>query len=115
MSLSEIPVCRLRVDETRLCAWFGQAGVGDALVYHRGLLANDRAPAFSRLPSREQQELGRVARRAWNLASAGLASLVQMRHGPYDYEYSIVVQPRTPKSGDALKRVLAAELGGDPA
>ena len=52
--LIETPIHRLRIDETGLCTWFGLAAIGDALIYHRGLLANDRAPAFSRLTAKEE-------------------------------------------------------------
>jgi hypothetical protein len=55
-------------------------------------------------------KLSRVARRALVIAEAGLARLTQRRLGPDDYEYKIIVRPRPPVGGDALARVLAAEL-----
>ena len=105
------PTLGLPVDETGLCAWFGQAATGEWLIYYRGFLARDRSPAASLLHRRDQAELSRVARRALALADAGLASLAQRRLGTDDYEYQIIVGPRVPVRGDALVRVLAAELG----
>ena len=112
-SLSEIATQLpngLPLDETGLCTWVGQATTGEWLIYYRGSLARDRSPTASQLPRRDRAELARVARRALALAEAGLASLVQRRLGPDDYEYQIVVGPRVPVGGDALVRVLAAEL-----
>jgi hypothetical protein len=107
--ITETTSDRRRVTESELCAWFGQGGIGDTLTYHRGSLTYDRSPTASRLPRREQAELTRVARRARALAEAGLAELVQLRHGPDDYEYKIIIRPRLPCSGNALQRVLAGE------
>jgi hypothetical protein len=101
----------LPVDDIGLCTWFGQATIGKGLVYHRGFLARDRSTTASRLPRRDQVELSRVARRALALAEAGLARLAQTRRGPDDYEYRIIVGPRARLDGDALLRVLAAEIG----
>jgi hypothetical protein len=102
---------RPRVTESELCTWFGQGGIGDTLTYHRGSLVHDRSPTTSGLQRREHAELARVARRARALADAGLARLVQQRHGPEDYEYKIIIRPRLPCDGHALLQVLAAELG----
>jgi hypothetical protein len=110
-TVAQPPTTRLPVDETGLCAWFGQATTGGWLIYHRGFLARDRSPAASQLHRRDQAELSRVARRALALAQAGLASLAQRRLGPDDYEYQISAGTRVPISGGALVRVLADELG----
>jgi hypothetical protein len=109
-SFRQMPLNHIRVSETELCAWVGQASIGDTLTYHRGSLAHDRSRTTSRLPRREQAELTRVARRALALADAGRARLVQRRHGPQDYEYKIVIRRRPPRDGDALLHILAAEL-----
>ena len=102
---------RLPITEIELCAWLGEAGTGDSLIYHRGSLANDRSPTASGLPPHKQMELARVARRVLAMAEAGLVEVVQRRHGPDDYEYWIRVRPRRLHVGSVLQRVLAAELG----
>ncbi len=112
-SLSEVTTQQpnaLPVDETGLCTWLGRATTGERLIYYRGFLARDRSSAASQLHRRDQAELSRVARRALALAEAGLARLAQRRLGPDDYEYQIIVGPRVPIGGDALVRVLSAEL-----
>ena len=113
MRLSDIATERpngLPIDEIGLCAWFGQATIGEGLVYHRGFLARDRSPTASQLPPRDRAHLGRVARRALAITEAGLAILAQRRLGPEDYEYQIIVRPRPPVGGNALARLLATEL-----
>src|SRR6185437_4117568 len=101
----------LPIDEMALCAWFGQAIIGEGLVYYRGFLARDRSPTASQLSRRDQVALTRVARRALALAEAGLARLAQRRLGPDHYEYRIIVGPRVRPNGHALLHVLAAEIG----
>jgi hypothetical protein len=101
---------RLLLTETALCAWVGQAGIGDALVYHCGSLARDRSPVTSPLPPRDRAELGRVAHRAPALAEAGLTDLALRRFGADTYEYRIIIRPRPPRGRGALLRVLAPEL-----
>jgi hypothetical protein len=100
----------LRVNEQELCAWFGRAASGESLIYHRGSLARDRSRTATQLAPTDQAELSRVARRALELAEAGLAELTQRRLGADDYEYRITVKPRPPREGNALLQVLAAEL-----
>ena len=98
------------ISEIELCAWLGQAGIGDTLVYHRGSLAHDRSLTTSRLSRVAQEELARVARRALAVAEAGQAELAQRRFGPDDYEYRITIRPRPRNDGSVLLRVIAAEL-----
>jgi hypothetical protein len=98
------------IDETRLCTWIGQAGIGDTLVYHRGVLAEDRSSTASRLPPRDRAELARVAKRALALAEAGLAELSQRRVGPGDYEYRIAARPRPRGEGSTRCHLMAAIL-----
>tara|TARA_B100001105_G_scaffold234008_1_gene208307 strand:- start:340 stop:681 length:342 start_codon:yes stop_codon:yes gene_type:complete len=96
--------------ETVFCAWLGQANPGDALVYHRGLLALDAGLNSQTLDSNARRELARVARRAWWVASQGLVHLVQRRNGVDDFSYIAIARPRTSEVSASLSLVLLKEI-----
>ncbi len=96
--------------ETAFCAWLGQANPGDALVYHRGLLALDVGLNNQILDSNARRELARVARRAWWAASQGLVHLVQRRNGVDDFSYIAIARPRTAEVSASLSLVLLKEV-----
>lgn len=99
---------RLELTEAALCAWLGAAAPGDAIAYHRGALARDLCPLLAGLPTERRAALGRVAGRAWKLADAGLAHLVQRRLGYEDYEYILVARRRPRRAAPfVLPRLLA--------
>jgi hypothetical protein len=50
-----------------------------------------------------------MANRAWRLAEAGLAHLVQRRHGFEDYEYVLIARPRPRRIGSTVLPLLLAE------
>ena len=66
-------------------AWLEQAHPGEVLVYHRGLLAHDRAR--SDLAETERRQIARIADAAFAAAEEGRVHLVQRRHGPFDFSY----------------------------
>ena len=96
--------------ETAFCAWLGQANPGDALVYHRGLLALDAGLNSQTLDSNARRELARVARRAWWAAEQGLVHLVQRRNGVDDFSYIAIARPRTAEVSATLSSVLLKEV-----
>jgi hypothetical protein len=99
-----------RLTETAFCAWLGQAHPGDALVYHRGVLALD-ASINSQTPSSDaRRELARVARRAWWAAEQGLIHLLQRRNGPDDFTYLAIARPRPKQPSATLSSVLLKEV-----
>lgn len=84
------------VSEIEFCAWLGQADPDDILVYHRGFLVIDTT-GFSETLSRKQQiELTRVAKRAWQASDLGLIHLLQRRHGFGDYSYLAIARVKDP-------------------
>ena len=92
-----IPILPQRpLSDTALCAWLGVAPPGDAIVYHRGALARELCPQLKLLEQDERVRLAKLAGRAWRLAEAGLACLVQRRLGFEDYE-SLLVARRRPR------------------
>ena len=66
-------------------AWLKRAQPGEVLVYHRGLLAHDRAR--SDLTEPERRHVARIADAAFEAAERGHVCLVQRRHGPGDFSY----------------------------
>lgn len=72
------------------------AVVGEAIVYHVGLLARDRTSAVSDLPENHRIELNAIAARAMRLFLAGRVTLVQRRVDTERCAYLAIVcrQPR---------------------
>jgi len=108
-NITKLPAIRLGIREIDLCAWLGQAELGDILEYHRGFLALDGTPLASRLDDEARRELLRVGRRAFWAAEQGLVHLVQRRFGPHDYSYLAIARPRPKKASAALSSLMLAE------
>lgn len=101
---------RIVVSDIQFCAWIAQAGLGDALAYHRGLLALDASPHGQTFQGQNRKELGRVARRVWWAAEQGLIHLLQRRNGPDDFTYLAIARPRPKELPATLSSVLLKEL-----
>ncbi len=95
--------------EAALCAWLGAAAPGDRISYHRGFLARQTCKQLACLPEPERIALLGVASRAWKLAEAGLADLVQQRHDFEDYSYILVARRRPRRAAPAVLPILLAE------
>jgi hypothetical protein len=76
------------------CAWLGQAGPGETLVYHRGLLALDRAPLPGRPITPTTARVDQLAECAWRAAQAGLVHLIQRRLSREGFAYTAITRPR---------------------
>jgi hypothetical protein len=109
-TITKLPAIRLRLTETDLCAWIGQAAPGEILEYFRGFLAMDTASKGSRLAERDRAELARVARRAWWASEHQLVHLLQRRHGPDDYSYLAIARPKPKQRSVSLASLLLAEV-----
>ena len=107
---SRVAGLRLAVSDIQFCAWIAQAGPGDALVYHRGLLALDASPHGQTFQGQDRKELGRVARRVWWAAEQGLIHLLQRRNGPDDFTYLAIARPRPKELPATLSSVLLKEV-----
>ena len=107
--IPDIRAAEASLTEAALCAWLGAAAPGDTLTYHRGALARQVCPQLACLPAEERVALARVAARAWKLAEAGLAHLVQRRHGYEDYAYILVARRRPRRASSAILPMLLAE------
>jgi hypothetical protein len=109
-TITKLPSVRLRINETDLCGWIGQAAPGDVLEYYRGFLALDTFSHGTRLPERERAELVRLARRAWWAGEQKLIHLVQRRHGPDDYSYLAIARSKPKTVPASLSSLLLAEV-----
>lgn len=97
------------VTEASLCNWLGAAAAGDTITYFRGALSRSLCPQLAILQQDERVVLAKMANRAWRLAEAGLAHLVQRRHGFEDYEYVLIARPRPRRIGSTGLSLLLAE------
>ena len=107
--IPDTPTTERPFTEAALCAWLGAAGPGDAIVYHRGALARQLCPLVGGLLPERRIALARLANRAWKLAEAGLADLVQRRCGFEDFEYLLVARRRPLRVGAFTLPLLLAE------
>lgn len=108
-SLASLPPPAAPLTEAALCRWLGAAAPGDAITYFRGALARSLCPQLDLLDANQRVALARLAQRAWTLAEAGLAHLVQRRYGFEDFEYLLIARPRPRRAvTNLLPRILAA-------
>ncbi|WP_292611470.1 hypothetical protein [Nitrobacter sp. 62-13] len=110
ITVVQFPPHKLRLTETELCGWIGQAAPGEALEYYRGFLALDTFSQAKRLTERERAELMRVARRAWWASEQKLIHLVQRRHGADDYSYLAIARSKPKQASASLSSLLLAEV-----
>ena len=92
--------------EAALCTWLGAAAPGDSITYHRGSLPRQLCPQLKLLEQDERVRLANLASRAWRLAEAGLACLVQRRRGFEDYEYLLVARRRPRRNAPSITHLL---------
>ena len=106
------PFVRIRtgqpLTEIAFCAWVAQAVPGDRLEYHRGFLALDTFPLFTRLADRDRDELARLGARALWAAEQGLVHLVQERLGRAQFAYLAIARPK-PDAADVSPATLLLE------
>lgn len=107
--IPNLPAVAMPLTEESLCTWLGAAVSGEAVIYHRGMLALDLSEQEKRLPENERVRLARVASRAWRLAEAGLLHLVQRRRGSEDIEYVAVARPKPRRGANALALLHASK------
>jgi hypothetical protein len=106
--IPDTPIAGAPLTEAALCAWLGAAAPGDAITYYRGTLSRSLCPQLALLSQEERVNLARLAARAWKLAEAGLAHLVQRRHGFEDFSYVLVARRRPRRiANGVLPRILA--------
>jgi len=96
-----------RLDEIALCAWAAHAEPGEALIYHRGLLAIDRGPQGQPFLSQEAVALAKTGNMAMKLAERGFVHLVQRRLAPDQFLYLAIARPRTGESNGSISSLLS--------
>lgn len=101
--------------ENGLCNRLADAAPGDTIVYHVGLLARDRDKIVTTLFPDRRDELEIVARRAWQMAEAGLVHLLQRRVADECFAYLVIVRPRPRNARSALAMAVAGLLQQDAA
>jgi len=98
-----------RLDEIALCAWVAHAEPGDALVYHRGLLAIDRGPPGQPFLSPEARGVAKTGSMAMKLAELGFVHLMQRRLAPEQFLYLAIARPRPVSSPVSISTLIPEE------
>ena len=81
-------------NENQLHDRLADAVPGTTIVYHIGILARDRDRLATTLTPEQRDELNALASRAWRLAAAGWADLLQRRLGEECFAYLLIVRKR---------------------
>lgn len=80
--------------ENQLHDRLADAVPGTTIVYYIGILARDRDRLATTLTPDQREELNALAARAWRLATAGWADLLQRRIGDECFAYLLIVRKR---------------------
>ena len=96
-----------RLDEIALCAWVAHAEPGEALAYHRGLLAIDRGPPGQPFLSPEARAVAKTGNMAMKLAERGFVHLVQRRLAPDQFLYLAIARPRAGEGNGSISSLLS--------
>ncbi|MGG5819608.1 hypothetical protein [Falsiroseomonas sp. HW251] len=95
--------------ENELQDRLADATPGTSIVYHVGMLARDRDRLATNLAPEQRDALNALAARAWRLAAAGWADLLQRRVGEACFAYLLVVR-RRPLSARSARALAAPSL-----
>jgi len=92
---------RRPLTEAQFCDWMAEARLGEALLYHEGLLLRDRSESASALDAKERARLHAVARRAWIACELGLVHLFSIKVDEGNYRYIALRSAQTTPAVDA--------------
>jgi len=92
---------RRPLTEAQFCDWMAEARLGEALLYHEGLLLRDRSESASALDAKERARLHAVARRAWIACELGLVHLFSIKVDEGHYRYIALRSAQTTPAVDA--------------
>ena len=95
--------------EGSLSDWISTARVGHAILYHEGLLLQDRSESSSRYPARERARIHAVARRAWIACELGLIHLFSQRVESNHYRYLAIRSSTTLRPPEIRTRLRTAQ------
>ena len=68
--------------------WLDKSKKGDKISYYRGYIMEPRLQKFS--PTNDERRVGSLKKRVFHAYNNDIVTLVQKRHGDFDYEYIAV-------------------------
>ena len=102
-----VPIISL--SEANLCDWIASASVGQAILYHEGLLLRDRSEISSDRSTKERARIHAVARRAWIACEFGLVHLFSQRISDSNYRYLAIRTSSSLKPPEIRARLRTAQ------
>ena len=68
--------------------WINKSGKNEKITYYRGYLVEPSIPPIA--PTQDRNRVEKLQKAVYDTYVANLVSLVQKRHGKFDYEYMAV-------------------------
>ncbi len=81
----EIMIGKKRLDE-----WLKKARKGDRITYFRGYLCDPWIQPYDKVKHEDHPRIQRFQKYVYDLYELGKLTLVQKRHGDWDYEYMAI-------------------------
>ncbi len=82
-SLKRIMISRTKFDE-----WINKSKPGDKITYYRGYIMGPHLQKYS--PTSDERRVRAIKSYAYNAYEYNVVTLVQKKHGDFDYEYMAV-------------------------
>ena len=82
-SLKRIMISRTKFDE-----WINKSKPGDKITYYRGYIMGPHLQKYS--PTSDERRVRAIKSYAYNKYLSNVVTLVQKKHGDFDYEYIAV-------------------------
>ena len=82
-SLKRIMISRTKFDE-----WINKSKPGDKITYYRGYIMGPHLQKYS--PTTDERRVRAIKNYAYGIYLKNLVTLVQKKHGDFDYEYMAV-------------------------
>ena len=86
----EVKGREIMIGKKRLDEWMKKAKTGDTITYFRGYLCDPWLQPYDRVKHEDHPKINRFQKYVYNLYDMGKVTLVQKRHGNWDYEYMAI-------------------------
>ena len=86
----EVKGREIMIGKKRLDEWMKKAKTGDKITYFRGYLCDPWLQPYDKVKHEDHPRINRFQKYVYNLYEIGKITLVQKRHGNWDYEYMAI-------------------------
>jgi|TARA_R100000008_G_C3552225_1_gene151111 hypothetical protein len=86
----EVKGREIMIGKKRLDEWMKKAKTGDKITYFRGYLCDPWLQPYDRVKHEDHPRINRFQKYVYDLYEMNKITLVQKRHGDWDYEYMAI-------------------------